>query len=128
LKNIASIDVGERRIGLAICLCGITIPQNPIFRKNRNQASREVKEFLSNNKIDLIVVGIPNGKNRDIHQKKIKHFISLVEFDKEIVYQDEDFSSFEAIETTKGKMKHKKDGKLDSISAKIILDRFLKTI
>jgi putative Holliday junction resolvase len=125
-KKIASIDVGEKRIGLAIHLCGITIPQEPVFRKNRNQASSEIKKFLLDNEIDLIVVGIPNGKNRDINQKKITHFIELVEFDGEVIYQDEDFSSFEAKESTKGKMRHKKNGKLDSISAKIILDRYLE--
>ena len=43
----ACIDVGLKRIGLAIALDGkIVIPQDAILRKNRNQAARDVKHFL----------------------------------------------------------------------------------
>ncbi|OQX50130.1 MAG: hypothetical protein B5M46_01655 [Epsilonproteobacteria bacterium 4484_20] len=42
-----------------------------------------------------------------------------------VVYQDEQGSSFEAKEMTMGQFRHKKDGKIDSIAAKIILERYL---
>ncbi|MBT8343498.1 MAG: Holliday junction resolvase RuvX, partial [Sulfurovum sp.] len=44
----------------------------------------------------------------------------------EVIYQDEQSSSIEAKELTMGQFKHKKDGKLDSIAAKIILERWLR--
>ena len=43
----------------------------------------------------------------------------------EIYFQDESFTSFEAKEITQGVIKQKKDGKLDSISAKLILQRWI---
>jgi len=126
--KIASIDVGLKRIGLAICLDGkIVFPQNAILRKNRNQASREVREFLYEWQIEKLVVGLPKGSStQDEMERRIKHFISLLDLDNiEIVYQDEQYSSIEAKELTQGVFRHKKDGKIDSISAKIILERWL---
>jgi len=68
--RLASIDVGLKRIGIAICLDG----------------------------------------NLDI----------------EVAYQDEQSSSIEAKELTRGLFRHQKDGKIDSIAAKIILERWLQ--
>jgi putative Holliday junction resolvase len=42
-----------------------------------------------------------------------------------IEYQDEQGTSVEAKELTQGVFRHKRDGKIDSIAAKIILERWL---
>ncbi len=126
--KIASIDVGLKRIGLAICLDGnIVFPQDAILRKNRNQASRDVKLFLEEWDIDILVVGLPKGGSTEEEmERRIRHFVSLLNLDKiKVEYQDEQWSSIEAKELTKGVFRHKRDGKIDSISAKIILERWL---
>jgi len=56
-SKIACIDVGEKRIGLAFYINGVILPQNAIFRKNRNQASSEVKALLDEWGVDVVVVG-----------------------------------------------------------------------
>jgi len=126
--KIASIDVGLKRIGVAICLDGkIVLPQDAILRKNRNQASRDVKAFLEQWEIDTLVVGLPKGgSSQDEMERRIKHFVSLLKLDTiAIEYQDEYGTSVEAKELTQGVFRHKRDGKIDSISAKIILERWL---
>jgi len=125
--KLASIDVGLKRIGLAICLqSNIVLPKEPILRKNRNQAASEVKEFLDFWEIEKLIVGLPKGgQSEEEMTRRIKHFIKLINFEKEIEYIDEYGSSIEAQDITKGIIKHKKDGKLDSIAAKIILERYL---
>ena len=125
--KLASIDVGLKRIGVAICLDGsIVIPQNAILRKNRNQAARDVKTFLEEWEIDKLIVGLPkDAESSEEMERRIKHFVSLLDLDIEVAYQDEQSSSIEAKELTMGQFKHKKDGKLDSIAAKIILERWL---
>ena len=127
--KIAAIDIGLKRIGTAIALDGkIAIPQNPIIRKNRNQAAEEVRQFLKSWEIELLVVGLPKGgKSEEEMERRIKHFVKLINFDGQIVYIDEYGSSIEAQEETKGIFKHKKDGKLDSIAAKIILERYINS-
>ena len=125
--KIASIDVGLKRIGVAYSPDGKTvIPQTPIFRKNRNQASGEVREFLKKYEIEVLVVGLPkDGSSSSEMQRRIKHFVELIQFDKIVAFVDEYGSSNEAKEISKGIFKHKKDGKIDSLSAQIILERYL---
>ncbi len=125
--KLASIDVGLKRIGVAICLDGsIVMPQNAILRKNRNQAARDVKAFLEEWEIDKLIVGLPkDAESSEEMERRIKHFVSLLDLEIEVAYQDEQSSSIEAKELTMGQFKHKKDGKLDSIAAKIILERWL---
>ena len=126
-NRVAAIDVGLRRIGTAISPDGkIAIPQNPILRKNREQAAREVSDFLKEWRIDTLVVGIPEGgSSTQEMERRIKHFVGLLDFEGKIEYIDEGFTSFEAKEATKGVMKHKKDGRLDSVAAAKILERWL---
>ena len=123
----ACIDVGLKRIGVALCLDGnIVIPQEAILRKNRNQASRDVKEFLKEWEIDTLVVGLPkDGSSSEEMERRIKHFVSLIDTDIPIVYQDEQGSSVEAKEIMRGEIKYKRDGRLDSIASKVILERYL---
>ncbi len=126
--KIASIDIGLKRIGMAICLDGKTVlPQNAILRKNRNQAARDVRAFLDEWGIELLVVGLPKGgTSEEEMERRIRHFVSLLELeDIKVEYQDEAGSSFEAKELTQGVFRHKRDGKIDSIAAKIILERWL---
>ena len=40
-------------------------------------------------------------------------------------FQEENMSSIEAEEMMKGEIKYKRDGRVDSLAAKIILERFL---
>ncbi|MEE3776040.1 Holliday junction resolvase RuvX [Campylobacter sp. CX2-4080-23] len=120
---IVAIDVGLKRIGVAISLEGkIAIPSTPILRKNRNQAARDVSDMLKEKGAKNLVVGLPKGGSSEAEmERRIKHFISLLEFDGEICYQDESYSSVEASEL----VSNKRDGKFDSIAAMIILERFL---
>ncbi len=128
--RVASIDVGLKRIGLALCLDidkKIIFPQNAIIRKNRKQASRDLQTFLNEWEIDTLIVGLPKGSSsQDEMERRIKHFISLLNLrDIKVIYQDEQYSSIEAKELTKGVFRHKRDGKIDSIASKIILERWL---
>jgi len=123
----ASIDIGLKRIGCAISLMnGIVNPQAAILRKNRNQAASDVDKFLQEWSIDILVVGYPQS-SQDM-KKRVKHFVNLLNFQKLIVFQNENLSTLEAKELTKGEIKHKRDGRLDSIAAKIILERYLSNI
>jgi len=125
--KLASIDVGLKRIGVAICLDGkIVLPQNAILRKNRNQAARDINSFLKEWEIEKLIVGLPKGgSSEEEMERRIRHFVSLLELEIPVVYVDEQGSSFEAKELTMGDFKHKKDGRLDSVAAKIILERYL---
>jgi putative Holliday junction resolvase len=130
MKKIASIDIGLKRIGVALCLQKTVVtPQEAILRRNRNQAASEVDTFLQKWEIDVLVVGVPKGgSSQEEMERRIKHFVSLLHFDKETVFVDEYGSSLEAKQMMQGITRQKKDGKIDSLAAKIILERYLSTV
>jgi len=126
VKYIA-IDLGLKRIGLAYSAHkDIVTPLKAVIRKNRNQASNEVKKVLDEWEVDAVVVGIPlGGSSEDEMRRRIEHFMNLVDFKGELFYQDEAGSSLEAENMMKGEIKYIRDGRVDSISAMIILQRYL---
>ncbi len=125
--KLAGIDVGLKRIGVALCLDGkIVIPQQAILRKNRNQAAQDINIFLKEWEIDKLIVGIPlDAGNSEEMQRRIHHFVSLLKLTIPVVYQDEQSSSLEAKTLAQGIFRDKRDGKIDSLAAKIILERYL---
>jgi len=101
------------------------------LRKNRNQAAREVQNVLETWEIDTLIVGLPKGgSSEEEMERRITHFVSLLALPESIVvhYQDEQGSSSEAKEQMVGVVKQKRDGRIDSIAAKIILERWLSTM
>ena len=121
--SIMAIDVGLKRIGVALAVGQTVMPQTPVLRKNRNQAARGVSAVLREYGAKKLVVGVPlGGSSEDEMRRRIAHFVSLLEFDGEVVYQDEAMSSFEASEIY---AEDRRDGRLDSIAAMIILKRYL---
>ena len=127
--KLACIDVGLKRIGIAIAPDGKTaLPQDAILRQNRNQAARDVNTFLKEWEIEKLIVGLPlDAASSEEMERRIKHFVSLLKLNIPVAYQDEQSSSIEAKELTQGVFRHKKDGKIDSIAAKIILERYLQS-
>ncbi len=129
MKYIA-IDLGLKRIGLAYSAHkDLVTPLQAVMRKNRNQASDEVRAVIKEWEADAVVIGIPlGGSSEDEMRRRIAHFMNLVDFKGEVFYQDEAGSSKEAEALMKGEIKQVRDGRVDSISAMIILQRYLYSI
>jgi len=126
MSLVVACDIGLKRIGLAQYAAGIIVPLDPILRNNRNQAAKDLSALLLQKNAEVVVFGIPlGGSSSQEMARRIKHFAGLIEFEGERVFVDESFSSFEAKELLKGIVKDKKDGKSDSLSACIILERYL---
>mgnify|MGYP002700140734 FL=1 len=130
VNKYLAIDLGLKRIGLAYSAHkDLVTPLQAIIRKNRNQASDEVKRAIKEWEINSIVIGVPlGGSSEDEMRRRIEHFMNLVAFDGDVFYQDEAGSSKEAEALIKGEIKHIRDGRIDSISAMIILQRYLRTV
>jgi len=125
--KIIAIDLGLKRIGLAYSADkNFVTPLNAIERKNRNQASAAVREVIVEWNAEAVVIGIPiGGSSEDEMRRRVEHFMKLVDFDGPVYLQDESHSSLEAEESMKGMIKQKKDGRIDSLAAKIILERWM---
>jgi putative Holliday junction resolvase len=127
---IAALDVGLRRIGVAVSPDGrVAIPREAILRKGRMQAAREVRAFLDEWEVDTLVVGLPRGgSSEEEMERRIRHFVGLLELPESVKvrYQDEAGSSEEAKERMAGIIRQRRDGRVDSLAAQIILERWLE--
>ena len=124
MERIIAIDVGLKRIGVAYTPnSSVVVPLPAIIRKNRNQAAKEVENLLKEYKADILVVGFP--MTNEEMQIRIKHFVRLLNFDGKIEFVDESYTSAVIEEEMKGKIKYKRDGRIDSLVAKMLLERFL---
>ncbi|GAA9998540.1 Holliday junction resolvase RuvX [Helicobacter pylori] len=113
-------------------LNGVILPLEAILRHNRNQASRDLSDLLREKNIQVLVVGKPHESYTDTNAR-IEHFIKLLDFKGEIVFINEDRSSIEACENLehlgkKNKRLAIKDGRLDSLSACRILERYCQQV
>jgi len=86
-----------------------------------------VSLFLDEWEIEKLIVGLPkDALNSAEMERRIRHFVSLLNLSNITVeYQDEQGSSVEAKEQMMGIVKQKRDGRIDSIAAQIILRRWL---
>lgn len=140
---VLALDIGLKRIGAAKAIQNIALPLPPILRKNRNQAAKEVSQLILESKAKVLVVGIPMREcdsalieedSLEAMQKRIRHFVSLLAIppELEVVFLDESFSSFEALQKLEDKKSrkkaHSKDGSLDSLAALVILERYLANL
>jgi len=131
MDKYIAMDLGLKRIGLAYSPDGsLVTPLPAVIRKNRNQAALEVQAVLQEWHADIFVVGIPmsDPTTQAEMRRRVAHFLNLLEFQGTVVYQDEDDSSLEAEEMMKGDIRYKRDGRIDSLAAKIILERYLSSI
>lgn len=119
-----AIDFGLKRIGVA-WKCGELILPLPAIQFNTPaQVASELRDILGEKKARILIV----GKVREELQGALDEVLNALDFGGEIAFVDENLSSKEAELHINGRKKSKKlrkDGSLDSLSAMIILERYL---
>ena len=131
-KKILSVDLGKKKVGLAISNNKHTIT-TPIKNIQRNKLFYEnIKKIILEYNVGAILVGLPLNSDKSLN--KISQFIVdisknmdlyLIEnkINLPICYWDENFSSFEAETLVRD---FYKDKKIDKFAAKIFLDDFIR--
>jgi len=118
--RLLGLDYGRSRIGLAIAVGSIIDTRGFLdYKKLGSGVFDQIKALANQEKIDKIIIGVSSGKIRT----EINRFVSQL---KEVVglpveQIDETLTSFEAEQMVGWKDK----GKIDSISAALILQRYL---
>lgn len=134
--KIMALDVGSKRIGVASSdqLRVIATPNLIIKRQGNNKDFIKIKEFIEQNLITTIIVGMPfqmNGLECEISEF-VKNFSqNLDDFLKQqmpIILFDERLSSFEARRIKSQTLSRKKNQNYDDIAASIILQHFIDEI
>jgi putative Holliday junction resolvase len=133
-QRILGIDYGTHRIGLSISDPLGIIAQPIEALRNDENLFKELKRQIKNENVKIIVVGMPlNLKGqRGLKAEEVCRFIELLktEVDIEVAVWDERFTTAIAQKTmiamgTKKKERQKRDGRIDSMAASIMLQGFL---
>ena len=134
--RIIALDIGTKRIGVAVCdpmrivvsKVGVVKRDNTI--SGNHKAIEEIKTLCQKYDTKTILVGIPYNMDGSLgfQAKNCTNFIKPLENEYEILYHDERLTSFEAEELLKseGKKYTKDKGMVDVLSACIILEDYLR--
>ncbi len=127
-SRILGLDVGSKRIGMAVAIEGIVFPRETLLVKSQKEALDSLKQFCAQENITEIVIGLPlDQENQETMQsKKIRAFGEKLEsaVNLPVAFQEESYSTLEAA----WKMpKYKKEHR-DTLAAAVILERYLNAI
>ncbi|WLD46925.1 Holliday junction resolvase RuvX [Candidatus Nanosynbacter lyticus] len=128
-KNFLALDVGEKRIGLAMADSQVRIAVPFGWVANDERAMKELAEIMLRHDISLVVVGYPRNQSGEPTQQTefVVDFVrrlGQLDIDAEIAYQDESLTSVQAEQRLAGKIKDK--GDIDAEAASIILQDYLE--
>ena len=129
-KSVLSLDIGKKRIGLAYCdALFITVSLLPAVRRSIDLKEIETfKRHIINLNIDGIIIGLPLDENGNM-TPQAKDCIGYGDIINKTLklpfnYVNEHSSTWESINTYG--IKKDKSGLVDSFSAKVILEQWIK--
>ena len=133
MKRLLGLDIGEKRIGVAIS-DELGMIASPLMTINATgDVLAEMRTLITKYDIPLIVVGLPVGlSGREGPQaKKVRAVADALAADLgiDIVYSDERLSSTvaEAALISQGTRRDKRKQQIDSMAAAVILQGYLDT-
>lgn len=131
-KRIIALDIGDKRIGVAVSdsfWMGAT-PLKTINRVNDASVLDEIRKIAKEYNTDKILIGIPYNMDGSLgfQAKKSLKFIEPLKSEFEILEQDERLSSSQAEEILRqqGKKYTKNKGMVDTMAACVILMEYLE--
>ena len=128
-RNFLALDVGERRIGLAMADSQVKIAIPFGWLENDERVVVRITELVLQHDIKTIVVGYPRNQSGEPTQQTefVESFVEQladIELDTDIVFQDESLTSVQAEQRLAGRIKDK--GEIDAEAASIILQDYLE--
>ena len=129
-KSVLSVDVGRRRVGLAGCdPLGITITRLPaLIRGHFKKDLEDLIALCAQRKVEGLVIGIPfNDKGAHTEQAKYckRYGLRIANgLDLPIAWVNEHSSTWAASKLFN--LRKDKSGQLDSASAALLLEQWLK--
>ena len=127
-KSILALDVGDRRVGVALADSQIKIAVPYGYLERSDKIIQQITELMLDHDIDTLVIGYPRNQSGEATKQteSVKQFaeeLAEIEIDADLVFQDESLSSVEA-ERRLGRVKDK--GEIDAEAASIILQDYLE--
>ena len=133
MARVMALDVGDRRIGVALSDAGgiLASPLTIIEQATQAQAITEILKIVREREVSAIIIGLPYSLNGSIGPQAEKVQVFVEELKQQtnlpIELRDERFTTATAVEYKKAASKKKPDRKTryDAMAAAIILQEYL---
>ncbi len=130
INNVLALDVGERRVGLALAYAGVrvAVPLTTLTRQG-TEFWDNLGDVITKNQVGRIVVGLPRGlEGQDTMQTRLtREFGRELEshFKLPIIWQDEALTSVKAEAELSSRGKSFSKATVDALAASYILTDYL---
>ena len=134
MGTILGIDVGDRRVGIAVADSGqgLAVPLRTVERAQGN-AEREILALVTERGVELIVAGLPLGEQDEetLQSERVRQFCRRLSRRSpvEIRFHDEYGSSIDAEQRLlqlRGRRSRIEKAEIDAYAAALILNSFLE--
>jgi UPF0755 protein len=131
MSSYLGVDIGEKRIGVAVCDTMAAFPAPLVTLEANPNIASEFAEILKKQSVKAIVIGYPRNQNGEptAQTARVEHIAKLLKIPVEIpvYWQDESLTSVKAEEELKHRKKPFSKGDVDALAATFILEDFIKT-
>ena len=128
-KQFMSLDVGEKRIGVALADSSVRIAIPFGFVEVNGNELEEINNIIVQENINTLIIGLPrNSKGEETSQTEfVREFAKNLELSVDhLEFQDESLTSVEAEKRLKGYDRPYSKGDIDAEAAVIILQDYLE--
>lgn len=127
--TLLALDVGEKRIGVAIAQNNIHIAIAYDTLLVDGSELEQITRIVNQEKVSTIVIGYPRNQSGETTQqtKSVEAFAKKIEsIGKEVIFQDESLTSVKAEEIVRSRGKPYQKGDIDALAASLILQDYLE--
>jgi len=131
MSNLLALDVGEKRIGVALADSSVRIAIAYDTLDVDGSEVEQIARLVVADNIDTVVVGYPRNQQGELTAQTafVEAFVEkLQDIAPEIVFQDESLTSVKAEELLKRQKKPYNKGDIDALAASLILQDYLETV
>lgn len=130
MSNLLSLDIGERKIGIARANTVARIAEPLVTLPNNDGFNQALLDIIKQQEVSTIVIGLPRGLNgqETAQTKYVRDFVKRLDISVPTFFQDEAVTSIAArdILDSRGQQYSKED--IDAVAASIILSDYLQEV
>ena len=128
MSSIVALDIGERRIGVAVASQITKLPHPHSTLDNTMTVWNDIRDLMKEYAADTLVVGLPRNLSGDdtAQTTYVRNFVAQAP-DLHIVFQDEALTSRKAEAELISRGKPYVKGDIDALAATYILEDYLHT-
>jgi putative Holliday junction resolvase len=128
-KSFVALDVGEKRIGVAVGDSGVRIAVPFDTIETEGDEIERIAQIIINEKADVVVVGYPRNQSGEptAQTAYVERFVErLTDIAPQLVFQDESLTSVLAEQRLQSYKKPYSKGDIDALAAAIILQDYME--